>query len=169
MAVRTPSRLCPLLVGLLGLWTLGAPSPVHASPESEACAGKAAGDACGLMTLVKPPDGGELERKTVPGVCRSDQCCDLDYSKGSPPETVCHACLACKPGPADATPAPADDGSAAEGSAAGAGEPPRAGAQDPPAPDPSQKRGCHLGAPTPGSSGWLALMGLWLVRRRARR
>ncbi|MEM9460457.1 MAG: hypothetical protein AAGF11_40185 [Myxococcota bacterium] len=166
MAAPTPSLLRSCLAGLLGIAALGVCAAAHANPAVEACAGKNAGDACGRMQLVKPEGGGELQRKTVPGVCVSDECCDLDYSKGSPPETVCHACLACKDGPSDSTPAAANAGPA-PGDGGGEGEPPRAGEQDPPAPSP-QKRGCRVASPRSGVTGWAALGGLLLLRRRNR-
>lgn len=164
MVAPTPSLHRSCLVGLLGIAALGVPVAAHANPAVDACADKNAGDACGRMQLVKPEGGGELQRKTVPGVCVTDECCDLDYSKGSPPQTVCHACLACKDGPADSTPPAAKAG---PGEGEGQGEPPRAGDQDPPAPSPD-KRGCRVGSPFPGVTGWAALGGLLLLRRRNR-
>jgi hypothetical protein len=107
MARPSPLLGAPLLAGLVGLAGLVLPRSAAANPAVQACAGKQEGQACGMMKLVKPPGGGELQRTTVPGVCRADQCCDLDYSKGSPPETVCHACLVCKDGPSDVAPPPA--------------------------------------------------------------
>lgn len=157
-----------VLAWLTGLVVVGVGSPASANPAVEACAGKREGEACGLMKLQKPADGGELQRSTVPGVCRADECCDLDYSKGSPPETVCHACLACKEGPADAATPPAD-GKAQGGSANG--EPPRTEGGPPPT-APAEQRGCAIGRS--GSAPRWAWLGIpWLaavaVRRRRRR
>ncbi|MEX1366717.1 MAG: hypothetical protein AB1Z98_26560, partial [Nannocystaceae bacterium] len=85
-----PARVL-IAFALLGPWALPSVA-VAANPAVQACDNKSEGDPCGLMKLEKPADGGELQRKTVPGACQPDECCDLDYSKGSPPETVCHAC-----------------------------------------------------------------------------
>ena len=153
-----------LLACLAGL---GVPSTAAANPAVQACEGKREGEACGLTKLVKPTDGGELRRSTVPGTCRADECCDLDYSKGSPPETVCHACLACTEGPADlAAPAP----SAGDPAPPAGGEPPRTSPEDgPPPPSPSEQRGCAVGARSPAPWAWLVALGLAAVRRRRRR
>lgn len=137
---------------------LGVPAVAAANPDAQACAGKAEGQACALMKVVKPP-GGEMQRKTVPGACRSDQCCELDYSKGSPPQSVCSACLVCKEGPADASPAPAS-------SAGPSGEPPRAQGEDPPALPPNEKSGCRADPLAPVSVATLGLLGLLLLPRR---
>ncbi len=152
------------LLGLTGLGVLTLPSSAHANPAVEACNGKSDGQACGLMKMVKPEGGGDLQRKTVPGVCRPDECCELDYSKGSPPQSVCNTCLACKEGPADAQP-PAADGGAAAGAD---GEPPRTANDGPPAPSPTEKRGCTVVAPTTpvAGAGLLLLLMLGSVRRR---
>lgn len=150
---------------LLCLAALALPTSAAANPAVQACEGKREGDACGLMKMVKPPGGGELQRSTVPGTCRADECCDLDYSKGSPPETVCHACTACKEGPADLTPPPA----AADDPAKPAdGEPPRT-ENGPPPTAPAEQRGCTLAAPPQGSpTPLLAFLALPLLTRRRR-
>jgi MYXO-CTERM domain-containing protein len=138
-----------------------------ANPAVDACSGKREGEACGMMKLVKPAGGGELERKTVPGACRSDECCDLDYSKGSPPETVCHACLACKDGPSDLAPPPA---STNDPKPAAGGEPPRTAEDGPPPTAPTEQRGCTVSTHPGGPAGWLpGLLVLFVaaVRRRA--
>ena len=148
-----------LAVSLLGFGLLS--TEAAANPAVQACEGKKAGDPCGMMQMVKPEGGGELQRKTVPGSCQTDECCDLDYSKGSPPETVCSQCLACKEGPAHgATPS-------AEGDAgAPPAEPPRS-SDEPPAPGPSEQRGCTVGQPGPRAGSWLlGLLALGLLRRR---
>ncbi|MEM7153174.1 MAG: MYXO-CTERM sorting domain-containing protein [Myxococcota bacterium] len=155
MAIAARIALAAPLVGLLAL-----PGLAAANPAVEACAGKAEGASCGVMKLVKPADGGELQRTTVPGACRPDECCDLDYSKGSPPETVCHACLACKEGPADLTAKPSDPGPSSE--------PPRAEG-GPPAPAPAEQRGCTIGgATTPVLGAWLLMLGIAGLGRRRR-
>lgn len=152
----------PLLVCLVGL---GLPSHAAANPEVQACAGKHEGEACGTMKLTKPPGGGELQRTTVPGVCRTDQCCDLDYSKGSPPESVCRACLACKDGPSDEPPPPAKAG---DPPPAASGEPARASEGGPPPTAPTEQRGCAVGRGSRGPGGWLPALVLLLVARRRR-
>lgn len=166
MARPSRSFLAPLLACLAGL---ALPSVAAANPAVQACAGKAEGEACGTMKLVKPEGGGELQRTTVPGVCRADECCDLDYSKGSPPETVCKACLACKDGPADVAP-PAANPSDPKPSAGG--EPPRTEAGGPPPTAPSEQRGCsvggHPGAPVEMAVWPTALVLLAVARRRRR-
>jgi len=145
----------------MGLWAL--PSVALANPAVQACEGKSEGDSCGLMKMVKPADGGELERKTVPGACASDECCDLDYSKGSPPETVCHACLACKEGP----PAVTSPGGEAKQTEPAAGEPPRAD-DGPPAQGPNKQRGCSIAADSSDFGPWLVvLVGVAFIRRRS--
>jgi hypothetical protein len=145
---------------------LAGPSTAGANPDVKACEGKREGEACGMMKLVKPPDGGELRRTTVPGVCRPEQCCDLDYSKGSPPETVCHACLVCKEGPADVTPPPAKAG---DPPPAAGGEPPRTSDGGPPPTAPTEQRGCTAGRDAHGPARWLPALVLLVVARRRRR
>jgi len=164
MAFRSVSLRLSARVAVLGLVAL-CPRFALADPAEDACAGKAAGEACGVMKLVKPEDGGELRRTTVPGACRDDECCDLDYSKGSPPQSVCHPCVVCKEGPAHAAGAA---GTPAADSAAAEGEPPRAG-DGPPAPSPTEKRGCTIGSTDATPAGpWLLAVG-WVARRRRRR
>jgi MYXO-CTERM domain-containing protein len=152
----------PLLVCLA---TLAVPTPAAANPAVQACEGKREGEACGTMKLVKPPDGGELRRTTVPGVCRPDECCDLDYSKGSPPQTVCHACLACKDGPADVAPPPASAGDPPPPSGA---EPPRTSEGGPPPTAPTEQRGCAVGRGSRGAAWWLGVLVVVVARRRRR-
>jgi len=126
-----------------------------------ACEGKAERDAC----TFKAANG-----KDTTGKCTTDECCELDYSKGSPPDTKCGPCLACKAGPPVPTPdGPpiADGGGEAAGDGNADGEPPRT-SSDPPASGGNEKRGCSIGGSTPG---WGALLLLGLVvatRRRAR-
>ena len=157
MAIAPRIALVLPFVGALAL-----PSLAAANPAVEACAGKAEGASCGVMKMVKPADGGELQRTTVPGACRTDECCDLDYSKGSPPETVCHQCLACKEGPADLTAKPSEPGPS------GSSEPPRAEG-GPPAPAPAEQRGCTIGgATTPAMGTWLLMLALVELGRRRR-
>lgn len=161
-----PSFDLARVLGLAGLVAVaGVGRPAAASPAQEACAGKSEGEACGMMKLVKPEGGGELQRTTVPGVCRADECCDLDYSKGSPPETVCHACLACKDGPADVAPAPAK---ADDPPPSAAGEAPRTEGGPPPT-GPSEQRGCAVGGHPRAAAGWLGALALLAGARRRRR
>jgi MYXO-CTERM domain-containing protein len=143
------------------------------NPDVQACAGKKAGDAC-QRTVVTKSEGGPAEETKLPGACAEDNCCELDYSKGSPPETVCAPCLACKEGPGTPTPnagegggsaadgaAPGDDGARADGGA-------EAADNSPPATDPG-KRGCSIAsAPSGADATWLALavLGLSVSRRR---
>lgn len=166
MARPSRSLGAPLLVGFAGLALLATPALAASNPAVEACAGKTAGQTCGLLKLVKPEGGGELLRSTVPGVCQADQCCDLDYSKGSPPQSVCHECLACKDGPTEVAPPPAkaDDPPPSAG-----GEPPRSESSGPPPTAPSEQRGCSVGAPGRGPWGWLPALVLLVagLRRRA--
>jgi len=165
MARPTRSSAAPLLVCFLGLFTLAVPAAA-ANPDVEACAGKAEGQACGTMKLVKPPGGGELQRTTVPGVCRADECCDLDYSKGSPPQSVCHACLVCKNGPSDVAPPPAKAG---DPPPSAGGEPPRTGESGPPPTAPTEQRGCTVGGASSRTAGWLPALVLLVAARRRRR
>lgn len=163
-AVRAPFFTGSLVVFLFGVAPLA--HAEETNPDVQACAGKAKGDAC-QRTLVTKPEGGPVERKKVPGVCADDNCCELDYSKGSPPETVCAPCLACKEGPGAAVdPSAGDaksDGSAPAADADGAAAP--AGNGAPPATEPSKRGGCSAGAP-PLSLAWLLLTALALPRRR---
>ncbi len=167
-----PASAVTRALGFACVMGLAAPAWA-ASPEVDACTDKSEGDPCGVMKLVKPADGGELQRTTVPGACRQDECCDLDYSKGSPPETVCNPCLACKDGPADPAAAsngkatPASDTAPANDTAPGNNK--AAGYSDgPPPPEPTQQRGCSVGtaAPPSGVGPWLCLLLLVLPRRR---
>ena len=123
----------------------------------EACKTSGEGDACSYKEPTKGPDG--VEYRDVSGTCQPDECCEQDYSKGSPPEVKCGTCLACKPGAAP-TPTVAPEPSPqveTPGTAAG---------DEPPAPA-TNKRGCTVG----GTASWgslLWLMPLALLRRRKR-
>lgn len=162
MARPTSLLAISLLVCAAGL---GLPSSAAANPDVKACEGKREGETCGMMKLVKPPGGGELQRTTVPGACRTEQCCDLDYSKGSPPETVCHACLACKEGPATVAPPPAK---ADDPPPAASGEPSRTSEGGPPPTAPAEQRGCSVGRGRDGLAGWLPALVLLVAARRRR-
>lgn len=141
------------------------------NPDVQACAGKKAGDACQRTVVTKPADG-PAETKKLPGACAEDNCCELDYSKGSPPETVCGPCLSCKEGPG--TPASnADDGAATGGVASPEGgevasAEPSAPGDTPPATDPS-KRGCSVAGASERGAGLFGLAALVLVLVRRRR
>lgn len=167
MARPSRSLGAPLLVCFAGLALLALPARAATNPAVDACAGKTAGQTCGMMKLVKPDGGGELQRSTVPGVCQADQCCDLDYSKGSPPQSVCSECLACKEGPTDVAPPPAKAG---DPPPSAGGEPPRADAGGPP--PTTERRGCSVGERTPagtgGLAGWLPALMLLLAAPRRR-
>ncbi len=107
------------------------------NPAVEACASKAEGAPCSVQQVHQGGDG-HAQIDTVPGTCQPDECCALDYSKGSPPQTTCGPCLACKAGGPPPTKAdPSGDG--------GAAEPPRTSDADgtPPAQGPN-KRGCAI-------------------------
>ena len=145
--------------GLTYLWAPAATAE-EKNPDAIACEGKREGDPCQRTVVVKPTDG-EAETRRQPGVCRTGECCTLDYSKGSPPESVCSPCLTCQPGPADG------DLGAAGASGAAQSEPPRAGnGDDPPASAP-KGRGCRAGDPDPAWA-WipLLLVGAGALRRR---
>lgn len=155
--------LCPATL-LLSL-SLPALTIAGKNPDVEACKGKAEGDACMRIVPTKSADG-PLEEKRVPGVCGPDECCDLDYSKGSPPQTVCGPCLVCRDG-AGAAPPVAADASAGDGAAdpgpvaspADDGGSPPAATNDPP-------KGCSVGADSSGVPLWGGLALLLLAARR---
>lgn len=162
-----PSLRRSLVLGsLAGL--LLTPASALANPATDACNGKKSGDPCTQMTMSKGPDG-SMQRGNVPGVCQPDECCDLDYSKGSPPQTTCHACLACKEGGPALPPPAAEGGDVAAGNGdPGPAEPARV--DEPPAPAPSEQRGCRTGGETPGGwalGGLLLALGVAARRRRA--
>ncbi len=121
----------------------------------EACKTLAQGDACVLKEPTKGPEG--VTYRDIDGTCQLDECCEQDYSKGSPPEITCAQCLACKPGAAPTQTVTAEP--------TAGGEPPRAG-DEPPATTGSQ-RGCTLGGTASGSALWM-LAGLAFVGRRRR-
>lgn len=151
-----------VLVGAALLGSLALAGPAAADENNTAvaaCEGKAESDAC----TFKAANG-----KETSGKCTADECCELDYSKGSPPETKCGPCLACKAGPPVPTPdgPPIADGGAADGEAKGDGEAPRT-SSDPPASGGNEKRGCSVGGDAP-AWGVLVLLGLVAGRRRWR-
>lgn len=125
-------------------------------PAVEACAGKRDGDAC-LHSAPTKVDG-ELREQVTPGVCGADQCCELDYSAGSPPATRCSSCLTCKAGPATpkdaAAPAPNE-------------EPPRVN-EEPPASAGQVERGCAIAGDRNGAALLLAVIAFTRSRRRVR-
>ena len=125
-------------------------------PAVEACAGKAAGAPCATQRPVKA-DGADLSYRNEPGTCQDEECCELDYSQGSPPKSVCAACLSCKAGGSDAP--SSDDGKSEGGPEV---EPPSVSAGDePPATSPG-KKGCSI----TGEPAGLGLVLLALVLRR---
>jgi hypothetical protein len=145
-------------LGVVCLWSSPA-SADEKNPDVIACEGKREGEACQRTVVVKPDDG-EAHQRREPGVCRMGECCTLDYSKGSPPESVCAPCLTCQSGPADDPEIRAEAGDAAQS------EPPRAGnGDDPPATTP-KSRGCNV----TGRPGWTwALLPLLLLTAPLRR
>lgn len=148
------TRLSILALGFF----LAGPIALAAASETDAtraaCNGKSAGDACTNSEPQKDDSG--VTMREVAGACQSAECCEQDYSKGSPPEISCEACVTCKSG---ATP------TAAAPNGGASGEPPRAG-DDPPA-SAGNSRGCQAGG-TPSTAGMLALGLLGLLRRRPR-
>lgn len=163
------ASLAPLVIACCLGFVATASAADEKNPDVQACAGKKAGDACQRTVVTKPADG-PAETKKLPGACAQDECCELDYSKGSPPETVCGPCLACKEGPGT-PPANAEGGAAAGSGADGSAPDPAAGpsapGDSPPAADPG-KRGCSVvGTPERGA-GLFALAVLAFVSRRRR-
>lgn len=168
-SVLDPASLASVCVGpatLVGAALLGSLALASTAAADEnnaavaACEGKAESDAC----TFKAANG-----KETSGKCTTDECCELDYSKGSPPETKCGPCLACKAGPPVPTPdgpPVADGGEAAADGAKPDGEAPRT-SSDPPASGGNEKRGCSVGGDAPGW-GALLLLGLVVARRRWR-
>ena len=122
----------------------------------DACKTSSAGEACVLKEPTKGPDG--VSYRDIDGTCQPDECCEQDYSKGSPPEVTCNACLACKPG---GGPSPTVTSEPTAG-----GEPPRASAGDDPPASAGTKRGCTAG----GTASWAGLLWMlplaWTSRRR---
>ena len=53
-------------------------------PTEEACTNSNEGDSCGDRDGIRD------------GTCQPAECCRLDYSNGTPPETVCNDCLKCQ-------------------------------------------------------------------------
>jgi hypothetical protein len=145
------------LVPALLLVTLASARAGDKNPEVEACRGKAKGDACSFKQIDKRAEGPVRERE-VSGACDEGECCELDYSKGSPPETICRPCLACKQGaPVTAVPATGSDK-----------DPPRVsdGQSDPPETSPA--KGCGRGSTrttTPALGLGLLFLGLWSTNR----
>jgi hypothetical protein len=161
-------RASPILL-VLALLAPASAAAGEDNPDVAACAGKAQGDTCTRLIPTKTADG-PLEDKRVPGVCATQECCDLDYSKGSPPETICAACLTCQPGAG--TPVAGGDGgaAAADGDGPATATPPADDGGNPPPAGETSSKGCRIGAPTPArgfrTTLWcLPLLG-WARRRR---
>lgn len=125
-----------------------------ATPQQQACTGKTKGATCSFKRPVKEPDK-PMTEETVAGACADDECCELDYSKGSPPQTTCGPCLVCKEGAGAAVPVPSPDNPREAGTA-------DSGKTDPPASAANGKGGCRIG----GEPGLLALFLLGLVLPR---
>lgn len=131
--IRVSVRVFTILVA--GLMFAGSARADEAPPPSFfVCAGKSPGDAC--------------EGDFGAGACVASTCSRLDYSKGSPPETVSRDCLKCQPPtpPAQSvvtTPAPSPPATA---------------------PAPETRGACQIG---PGvGAPFLVLLALAMVRRR---
>lgn len=142
------SRFLPAALAFCLIPTLALAS--ESNPGVEACKTLAEGDACTVKEPSKGDDG--VVYTDAPGTCQPDECCEQDYSQGSPPKVTCGPCLSCKV-----------SGAAPGGAAEGGTEPPKVG-DDPPA-SASSKRGCTTGEGSP-----LALLCLlplaWFSRRR---
>lgn len=82
--------------------------------ENRVCEGKKAGDACSTASLAK-------------GRCVADTCSRLDYSKGSPPDTVSYACQRCAPASDPPASPTSEPGSTKKGCAVDPHEGPTAG------------------------------------------
>ncbi|MBV1859377.1 MAG: hypothetical protein KUG77_13270 [Nannocystaceae bacterium] len=113
----------------------------------DACKTSSEGEACVLKEPTKGAGG--VSYRDIDGTCQPDECCEQDYSKGSPPEVTCSECLACKPGDG---PSPTVMAEPTAG-----GEPPKAGVGDDPPASAGNKRGCTAG----GTASWTSL--LWLL------
>jgi MYXO-CTERM domain-containing protein len=150
--------LVPTVLCLAVLTPVASAWAEETDAAKQACTGKSEGDNCSMMKLEKPPGGGELVRTQQAGTCQPGECCELDYAKGSPPETTCGPCLVCKPGAAP-TPTP-------EPETTPSSEPPRASADEPPASAGNDKRGCAVGGHDPAGPAVL-LLGLLVWRRRS--
>ncbi len=142
-------RLLPCAIAATLLPAIAFASENNAAVE--ACKTLGDGDACTMKQPYKGADG--VAYRDVAGACQPDECCEQDYSNGSPPEVTCGPCLACKPVESSPTV-----------SAEPSREAPRAG-DEPPAAG-SSKRGCTLG----GTPSWLGLgvFGLAATLRRRR-
>lgn len=153
-------RIFASFVVAIAIAPFGIASAKEKDPAVEACTGKADGAPCATQRPVKE-EGADLSFRNEPGTCQAEECCELDYSQGSPPKSVCAPCLACKPG-GPAAPA-TDDGKSDGGPEV---EAPRSSAGDePPATSPG-KKGCSI-ANEPAGLG-LVLLVLALRRRLSR-
>jgi hypothetical protein len=147
-----------------GLSALVIDGPAHASiqsPPEEACAGKAVDDACTL------PSGES-------GACKAEKCNELDYSQGSPPQSVEVDCIVCvagaAPPPGPGPVAIGGDGGASEtapATRAEAAAPAEPAGEATPEPPSSEAR-CSV---TPGAGGWqisMLLLAAVVAGRRRR-
>lgn len=150
-----------LLSSIAALALVGAAATAYAdekNPAVEACVGKTEGAPCSSQRIVQLPSG-EAAPKSEPGTCQPDQCCELDYSQGSPPKSNCGPCLACKPG----VPVPTSGGDA--GASDTHVEPPRGEEGGPPPTEPS-KKGCAIGADSFGTGALMVVFAIAIRRRR---
>lgn len=153
MRAKVPS-VSRLLVPCAFLAVFGFSSmALAAEPAVEACATLGNGDACTLPQPVNGENG--LDYEESPGTCQPDECCEQDYSGGSPPKVTCGPCLMCKEGAAG-------PGEKVGGSAGG--EPPRT-SDDPPA-SANNAKGCTINAPGSGWTVGALLVLLGFVRRQ---
>ncbi|HWB81675.1 MAG TPA: hypothetical protein VG755_42225 [Nannocystaceae bacterium] len=152
-------ELATTLLCSVAVLTLG--SVAHAdekNPAVEACVGKTEGAPCSSQRTVQLPSG-EAAPQSEPGTCQPDQCCELDYSQGSPPKSNCGPCLACKPG----APVPTTGGDA--GASDTHVEPPRGEDGGPPPTEPS-KKGCAIGGDAFGGAALVVVFAMVIRRRR---
>ncbi len=150
----------PLLIATVASFVLsiaGSAAGEEKDPRVEACAGKSDGATCVAKHPVKE-EGKDLRFRDEPGTCQPEECCELDYSQGSPPKSVCAACLSCKPG---APLPPPGDGKADGGDV----EPPRTSDGEEPPPTSPGKKGCAVGE-SGAPFGALVLLVLAAINRR---
>lgn len=150
-----------LLSSIAALALVGVAATAYAdekNPAVEACVGKTEGAPCSSQRVTQLPSG-EAAPKSEPGTCQPDQCCELDYSQGSPPKSNCGPCLACKPG----VPTTNGGGEGAVGDTHV--EPPRGDEGGPPATEPS-KKGCAIGSDSFGTAALVVVVAIAIRRRR---
>lgn len=162
--MRNQARLAvSIFLGLAALSADGIAQASIQSPPEEACKGKKVDDACALPS-------GEA------GACKADKCNQLDYSKGTPPQSIEVDCIVCVagaqpppgPGPVEVGGGPgAGPGATGDSAPATSAEPTPAPAETTPEPPSSEAR-CSVtaGDPSPGWGISLLVLGLVAARRR---